>query len=144
MRKIDSIEDQMRGVVTYEIGDGRCIQLDAREIRGLGLKVLMEAYGIEIPKERIPVFQDGREIGSVPAFFEPMAIKSTSYLYDVRPGDFMRTDKGWEAARSLGPGDIQAVPDFQWNDPQQSREMSRIAEEEREILMSVITGSKRV
>lgn len=140
MRKIERIDDDMRGVVTYEIGDGRWITLDARAVREYGLKTILEAHGVELPDERIPVFQDGREIGTVSAYFEPSAIKSTSYFYDVRPGDFKRTKAGWEAARSLGPGDLQAVPDFRWKDPEWAKDMRRLAEEESAALLSAVTG----
>lgn len=112
MRKIESIADEMRGVVTYEIGDGRWVTLDARTVIEIGLKAVMEEYGVEMPTGRLPVFQRGREIGSLPGAFDPLMIKSTSFLYDPRPGDFRRTNKGWEAAANMGPGDLDCVPEF--------------------------------
>lgn len=112
MRKIESIQDDMNGTVTYEIGEGRWITLDARMLREIGLKAAMEKYGVEMPTGRLPVFQRGREIGSLPAAFDPMFIKSTSFLYDPRPGDFRRTKEGWEAAANMGPGDLDCVPEF--------------------------------
>lgn len=113
MRRIENIADEMRGQVTYEIRPGAYITVDARLIREHGLERVLEAYGVKVPEGRIPVFQRGKEIGSVPATFDPIAIKPTTFLYDVRPGDFRRTDKGWEASKTLGPGDLDAIPEFQ-------------------------------
>jgi hypothetical protein len=115
MRKIESPEDQMRGTVTYELDDGRFICLDARQVRDYGLEEMLKGYGVDVPKGRVPVFQRGRQIGTVPATFEPAAIKSMSFLYDVRPGDFYRTSEGWEASKTMGPGDFEAVPGFVWD-----------------------------
>lgn len=64
--------------------------------------------------EPIPVFQSGRRIGTLPPSFDPMAIKSTSFFYDPRPGDFKRDGDTWIANRTLGPGDLEAVPGFVW------------------------------
>lgn len=117
VRKIERFEDEVMGKATYDLGDGRMLCVDARDVRRYGLKAIMRQHGVELPDGRVPVFQSGREIGSVPAAFEPFEIKPTSILYDVRPGDFKRTNDGWEAARTLGPGDFEAVPGFQWADP---------------------------
>lgn len=66
------------------------------------------------PLERIPVKQDGETIGTVPGHFDPLNIRSTSFLYDPRPGDFRREQDHWVADRMLGPGDLAAVPGFVW------------------------------
>jgi hypothetical protein len=65
--------------------------------------------------EPVPVMQSGRRVGSVPATFDPTKIKSTNWLYDVRPGDFVRDGDTWIANRTLGPGDLEAVPGFVWD-----------------------------
>lgn len=65
--------------------------------------------------ERVPVTQGGRRIGTVPHDFNPRRIKSTNWLYDPREGDFRLQDGAWIAARTLGPGDIEAVPGFVWD-----------------------------
>ena len=65
--------------------------------------------------ERVPVMQHGRQIGSVPPSFDPTAIKSTNWLYDPRGGDFRRDGDTWIASRTLGPGDLEAVPGFVWD-----------------------------
>lgn len=113
MRRIEDQSDVMRGTITYELDDGRYITVDARTVQRYGLREVLTAYGIKAPEGRIPVFQRGVEIGSVPADFEPCAVKPTTVLYEVRPGDFKRIAKGWEACRTLGPGDLDAVPEFQ-------------------------------
>lgn len=53
-----------------------------------------------------------REVGTLPASFDPTRIKSQSFFYDPRPGDFIRRADHWEASRMLGPGDLDAVPGF--------------------------------
>jgi hypothetical protein len=65
--------------------------------------------------ERIMVLQHGRRVGSVPPSFDPRAIKSGSFFYDVRPGDFIREGDHWKASRTLGPGDLESVPGFVWD-----------------------------
>lgn len=64
--------------------------------------------------ERIPVMQYGRRIGSVPPSFDPERIRSATFLYDPRPGDFVRHGDVWVANNMLGPGDLEAVPGFAW------------------------------
>jgi hypothetical protein len=115
MRKIESVMDDMRGQVTYEVAPDRYITLDARVVREHGLAEVMKFYGVKMPTGRLPVFQRGRWIGSLPAAFEPISIKSASFFYDVRPGDFTRTGDGWQAANTLCPGDFESIPGFVWN-----------------------------
>lgn len=64
--------------------------------------------------ERVPVMQDGRQIGTVPPSFDPQRIESTSPLYDPRAGDFVRAGDAWSAHPMLGDGDLEAVPGFVW------------------------------
>jgi hypothetical protein len=66
------------------------------------------------PERRLPVFQSGREIGTVPDSFDPRKNSYTSVLYDAREGDFSRGTEGWIADVSLGPGDLEAVAGFKW------------------------------
>jgi hypothetical protein len=69
--------------------------------------------GIDVNRGKpVPVYHLGQMVGTVPFDFEPSLIKSRSMLYDPRPGDFRRTQSGWEASRSLGPGDLLCVPGF--------------------------------
>lgn len=113
MRLIESIEDQMKGVMTFELGDGRCVCLDARAVREYGAAKILASAGIEVNKGKpVPVYQHGEMVGTVPFDFEPALIKSRSMLYDPRPGDFRRVTRGWEASPQLGPGDLQCVPGF--------------------------------
>jgi hypothetical protein len=112
MRQLENIEDQMRGVATYEFEDGRRIQLDARAVQEHGAAAILRGmgYGNLVPTGRVTVMQDGLRVGTVPADFDPAAIKSRSVMYDLRPGDFRREGRVWVASSSLGPGDLQAVP----------------------------------
>jgi len=73
----------------------------------------LRAHGYEPPTGRVDVMQYGQRVGTVPADFEPYSIKSTTFLYDPRPGDFRRQNGVWVASKTLGPGDLDAVPGFQ-------------------------------
>jgi hypothetical protein len=112
MKRIESIMDDARGTVTYEIGDGRWATFDARAVREYGLAKMMEAYGVEMPTERVPVIQYGRRIGTMPPDFDPATARSISFMYDVRPGDFTRTDEGWVVGRTIGASDVDCVAGF--------------------------------
>lgn len=142
MRKLESIEDEMQGRSTYALGDGRLIQFYIHDIRDHGLETLLKAHGIEAPNERIPVLQDGKIIGTVPGTFDPIAIKSQSFFYDPRPGDFKRTSEGWEASRQLGPGDVHAVPGFEWSNAERNREMEVSRGKMDAVLLQAVTGMK--
>lgn len=123
MRKIESIADEMRGVVTYEFKGGKRIVLDAPAVRSFGVAEILRARGYEslIQTERVAVMQHGRKVGTVPPDFEPSFIKSQSFLYDYRPGDFVRDGDVWVAANMLGPGDLYAVPGFEWDEDRAHR-----------------------
>lgn len=41
-------------------------------------------------KEREAVKWNGKKVGTVPAGFDPLRIRSASFFYDPRPGDFTR------------------------------------------------------
>jgi hypothetical protein len=116
MRKIESVVNDMRGIVTYELTKDRWIDLDARAVAEFGAaRLIREAgYGHLLETERVAVFQHGRKVGTVPPNFEPLNIKSNTFMYDVRPGDFKRDGDKWIASRTLGPGDLEAVPGFVW------------------------------
>lgn len=116
IRRLDRPEDRMRGVITYDLGDGQFVQFDARAVADYGIEKLLKHSGIEyeMPTGRVPVVQHGKRVGSVPATFDPVAIKSTSFFYEPRGGDFVREGDAWVASRTLGPGDLEAVPGFVW------------------------------
>lgn len=112
---IESPEDQMNGVVTYKLPDGRHWRFDAHAVAKYGLAELMRAEGMQhfIPTERLPVIQYGHRIGTMAPDFDPATARSTSPWYDVRPGDFRREGNAWIAARTLGAGDVDCVAGFQ-------------------------------
>lgn len=70
--------------------------------------------GVVMATERIPVIQYGIKVGTVPPDFDPARLRSSHWLYDVRPGDFRREGDTWVASPSLGGGDLEAVPGFVW------------------------------
>lgn len=107
-----SLEQQRDGNVTYELSDGRRIELVLEEVRLCGAAEIIAAYGLDEPTEPIPLMLGGRQIGTVPADFHPMGFESRSMMYDPRPGDFRMEDGVWIAANSLGRGDIGAIPGF--------------------------------
>lgn len=115
MRRVS--ENPIDGSVTYELSGGRYIKFDGRMIREHGIAELLRHAGLadEIPSGRVDVMQRGKKIGTVPATFEPMSIKSSSLLYEPRGGDFVRKGDAWVADKMLGPGDLEAVPGFVWD-----------------------------
>jgi hypothetical protein len=112
MRRIESIEDQMRGVVRYELPNGQWVCFDARAVETFGLARLVEAYGVEMPTERVPVIQYGRRIGTLPPDFDPAFARSNSFMYDPRPGDFRREGGAWVVGRTMGASDVDCVIGF--------------------------------
>lgn len=70
--------------------------------------------GVVDRTERVPVMQGGQQIGTVPPSFDPTKIKSASFWYEPRRGDFVLDGETWVASRTLGPGDLEAVPGFVW------------------------------
>lgn len=113
MEKIESLEDEWKGVVTYRLSDGRMAQFDKHAVREHGVAALMRELGEHVSSERIPVMRCGRKVGTLPGDFDPDNIKSLSFLYDPRPGDFRREGDTWIAAKNLGGGDLEAVPGFE-------------------------------
>ena len=78
---------------------------DCRLCRGAGL--------VEIT-DRIPVYQFGVKIGTVPHNFDPDSFVSRSIVYRPRRGDFQQVGYHFDASPSLGNGDLEAVAGFQW------------------------------
>lgn len=115
MRRIERVEDQMNGTVTYDLGNGRWATFDARAVQRYGLAALLAAEGVELPTERVPVMQRGKQVGTLPGDFDPLYARSNTFLYDYRPGDFTRNGDTWIAANNLGPGDLEAVTGFVWD-----------------------------
>jgi hypothetical protein len=115
MRRIDSMEDDMNRCVTYELDDGRRVRVDVDVVRLYGLAHVMRELGVAVSDQRVPVYQSGEKIGSVPSGFDTQFIKSQSFLYDPRPGDFKREGDRWIADKMLGPGDLDAIPGFVWD-----------------------------
>jgi hypothetical protein len=116
MRLIESMEDRMNGVVTYELSNGqrfRCSQMAVEEVGAANL-LRQAGLGHLLPTERVPVMWAGRKAGTLPPDFDPHFIKSKNWLYDPRPGDFTRDGDKWVASPKMGPGDLEAVPGFQW------------------------------
>lgn len=112
MRRIENPLDYARNTATYELPDGRYATFDARAVERYGLEVLLKEYDVEMPTERVPVFQYGRRIGTLPPAFDPAFARSISFMYDLRPGDFTRTDQGWVLGRTMGASDVDCVAGF--------------------------------
>lgn len=112
MREISS--DPLNATVTYELADGRCVRLDQRAVREYGAARIIRdmGYGHLLPTERVVLMHDGMRVGTLPPDFDPASLKSNSFMYEPRRGDFVRDGDVWIAARTLGPGDLDAVPGF--------------------------------
>lgn len=113
--RIDRPEDLMRGVVTFDVGEGQFLTVSARDLREYGLELILRHHGIEPPTGRLPVYQYDKKIGTVPAAFDPLNIRSSTFLYDPRPGDFKFEDGKWVANRTMCPGDFEAIEGFAWD-----------------------------
>jgi hypothetical protein len=114
MRRLENgIENYRNRTVTYELPDGRRLDVDRDAVERYGIREIAKAHGVEMPTERVPVFHHGERVGTVPAEFDPAFIKSKSLFYDPRPGDFTRTAEGWVVDKMMGPGDVASVPGFQ-------------------------------
>lgn len=112
MRRIESPLDHVHGTVTYELPDGRWATFEVHTVRKYGLAELLRAEGVEMPTERLPVIQHGRRIGTMPPDFDPAFVRSISFIYDPRPGDFRREGDTWVVARNMGAGDVDCVAGF--------------------------------
>lgn len=112
MKRIESPMDYARGTVTYDVGNGRYATFDARAVERFGLATLLKEYGVEMPTERVPVFQYGRRIGTLPPDFDLAFARSNSFMYDVRPGDLTRDGDKWVVGRTMGASDIDCVVGF--------------------------------
>lgn len=82
--------------------------------RVVGEKILVQLMG-SIARDaarRYDVYQNGRHVGTMGS----LPVRSTSWLYDPRPGDFrVETREGQQvivADPTLGPGDLEAVAGF--------------------------------
>jgi hypothetical protein len=136
MRLVDDIPGRMHGIATYELPNGKYIRFDERALKLYGLAAMLEAAGEEVPTGRVPVYQSGKQVGTAPAIFDPTTTVARSFFYDMRPGDFVRDGDGWTANPMLGPGDLSAVPGFQWSDDPLRAE--RDMEEDRTILREAL------
>lgn len=117
MRRIESWDDEKNMLVTYEIAGGQRIKLDLMQARKYGAERLIRDLGFD-PGDvgiMLPVFQSGRQVGQLPANFDPHTAGSKSFFYDPRPGDFRRDGERWIANGMLGDGDLEAVPGFKWD-----------------------------
>ncbi len=106
MRDISDWQDRMRGIVRVEFDDGRRLNLDARAVQTEGISRLVRRCAPEYSTfSLLPVFQNGREVGTLSASWHPSDARS-SFLYEPRPGDFRREGDTWIADPMLGPGDL--------------------------------------
>lgn len=128
-----SPEQERDGNVTYELSDGRRIELVLDEVRQFGAAEIIAAYGLDEPTEPVPLMRNGRQIGTVPPDFHPLGFESESTFYAVRPGDFRMEDGVWIAHNALGFGDIRAIPGFVPLDPTQDFRPFDAATEEPDI-----------
>lgn len=118
MKKLTAtIDDDRNHCWTYELPDGRRIAIDRDHVRKHGAAFIIRQAGLEPFAEGeenalLPVYQCGELIGTLPATFDPETAKSGTFLFSVRPGDFIREGNRWIACQTLGPGDLDSLTDF--------------------------------
>jgi hypothetical protein len=62
--------------------------------------------------DRTYIYQNGALVGSIPA---GQALRSRSFVFDIRFGDFRRrADGGYDAHPSICPGDFEALAGFRY------------------------------
>lgn len=115
MRHLPNIHDQMRDVSTYELDDGSRVTITNGVLRNHDAATVLHEMGLgpdpaEMPRR--PVYHCGTLVGTLPGSFDPLRVRSRTWLYDPRPGDFVADGDGWRAAPTLGPGDIEAIEGF--------------------------------
>lgn len=115
--RVEIIDDPIlakRGEIAIRVGRDRYHSIEINKVRQAGLKKFCGAiFGIDIGDARVPVIQHGRTVGTLPDVWHPALAVSTSFLYEPRPGDFVRAGAVWIAHPTLGPGDLDAITDFQ-------------------------------
>jgi hypothetical protein len=131
--------------ITLDVGGGRRLKMDRRGLEMYGSEIVLDCLSAEQRVdflERIPVYQGGRQIGTLSAGYHPLIYRSRSFFYDPRPDDFRRSKRGWEASPTLGWGDLDAIPDFRWgNDCEEAKRARREAEMNAILLGAICTPS---
>jgi len=114
MRKIESAEDKKAGSITYELDDGRRVRILAQAVEELGVIECLSRMGFasQMPEAPIPVFQNGKRIGTMPADYNPLRSARRAALYDPRPDDFRLENGIWIVNPMLEARDIDAIPGF--------------------------------
>lgn len=106
MRDITDPIDQMKGIVVVEFENGKRLNLSARAVERHGLRALVMEYAPEYQSgPPLPVFQRGKQIGTLSASWHPTDARR-SLMYEPRPNDFRRVGDTWIADPMLGPGDL--------------------------------------
>ncbi len=126
MKRIESIEDEMKGIATFVLDNGDRQAFDLSALRKYGLAELMKSAGLFVSQARVKVMQAGKLVGTVPWTFDPAITRTESIWYDIRPTDFKRVADGpygersdhldyhWEACKSICPGDFATIPGFKF------------------------------
>ncbi len=108
MGETTTYEDQMNRRVRYRRGDHEVL-LDERDVQLYGLDEMLKRVGLEQDHTPLPVIYQGENVGTLPASFDPRRVKSSTFLYEARPGDFRLDGDKWIADKMLGLGDLYAA-----------------------------------
>lgn len=115
MEWIENPADEKRGMFRYQIGSDQKIYLEARYIEAFGLTEAMYCAEIdenEMPTKRVPVLQDGREIGALPPNFDLAHTRFIAKTHVLRTADLRWTGNRWDAHSRLRPSGFERISGF--------------------------------
>lgn len=111
-RVIGSSECPMTGDVTVFLDDDTAFCIDRHTLERSPLEAIAASYGASLSNDRTEVVRNGRKIGEMPAWWHPGLARSSSAMYDYRPGDLTMRDGRWHAANNLGGRDLDCLIGF--------------------------------
>lgn len=110
------LPDHPNGDRLYHLSDGTHLVFPCEAAYLYTEEAFLKSNGARLLRDRIPVLQRGRKIGTLPRSFDWATSKTDNFFVSLRPGDFVLHDDHWEASWSLGPGDLESIPELRRGD----------------------------